>query len=124
MTVLFMDMDNFKKVNDTLGHNKGDEVLLTTAKEISDMFSECLVARLGGDEFAVLADSDLSEEELTRRSDKLVEILEKEFAPMGLGVSLSIGMAHAEGGLKDVDAFINESDEMMYDVKQKKKARA
>lgn len=124
LTVLFMDMDNFKRVNDTLGHNKGDEVLITAAREIKKAFSECLVARLGGDEFAVLADEDISEEEIDKRSKALVEKLEKEYAPMKLGVSLSIGMAHSEGEIDDVDEFINQSDQMMYEVKQeKKKAR-
>ena len=122
-TILFMDMDNFKRVNDTFGHNKGDEVLITTAEAISNAFDDCLVARLGGDEFAVLADEDITKEELNRRSEELTAGLEKEYAPMKLGVSISIGMAHADGGIEDVDAFINESDEMMYEVKQKKKAR-
>ena len=120
-TVLFMDMDNFKRVNDTFGHNKGDEVLITTAEAINNAFHDCLVARLGGDEFAVLADKDLPMEELNRRSENLTIKLEKEYEPLELGVSISIGMAHAEGGIDDVDAFINESDEMMYEVKQKKK---
>lgn len=124
LTVLFMDMDNFKKVNDTLGHNKGDEVLITTSEEIKKAFPECLVARLGGDEFAVLADEDISQEEIDRRSEELVRTLEEKYAPMNLGVSLSIGMARSDGDIEDVDAFINESDQMMYEVKQaKKKAR-
>lgn len=121
LTVLFMDMDNFKKINDTLGHNKGDEALVKTSQLITKMFPESLVARLGGDEFAVLADEKLTEDELRKRSDKLVNKLEKEFAWMNLGISLSVGMAHAKEKIEDVDEFIHESDQMMYDVKQNKK---
>ena len=123
MTILFMDMDNFKKVNDTFGHNKGDEVLVSTAKAIDEVFSDCLTARLGGDEFAVLADEDIPKAELSRRSEELIKKLEKEYAPLNLGVSISIGMAHSEGHIEDIDAFIHESDQMMYSVKQEKKAR-
>ena len=121
MTVLFMDMDNFKKVNDTLGHKRGDEVLLAASTAISQIFKDCVVARVGGDEFTVLAGSDISNEELTDRSDTLVKRLEEEFSYMGLGVSLSIGMAHTDGGINDVDDFLHESDQMMYKVKQGKK---
>lgn len=125
LTILFMDMDNFKKVNDTLGHNKGDEVLIATAEAINTAFDDCLVARLGGDEFAVLADEDIPEEELNKRSNELISKLEDEYAPLNLGVSISIGMAHSEGHIEDIDAFIHESDQMMYEVKQeKKKGRA
>ena len=121
LTVLFMDMDNFKKINDTLGHNKGDEALVKTSKEILRAFPESLVARLGGDEFAVLADEVLSGDELKKRSEKLVKKIEKDFAWMRLGVSLSVGMAHAKEKIEDVDEFIHESDQMMYEVKQNKK---
>ena len=121
LTVLFMDMDNFKKINDTLGHNKGDEALIKTSQEILKAFPESLVARLGGDEFAVLADEKLTEEELTKRSEKLEKKIEKEFEWMRLGVSLSVGMAHAKEKIEDVDEFIHESDQMMYEVKQGKK---
>lgn len=121
MTVIFIDMDNFKRVNDTLGHVEGDNVLKTTAGTIKKYFPESLVARLGGDEFAVITDEDISEYEIKKRTNELVSEVEKAFAHMNLGVSLSIGTAHANGEIKDIDAFIHESDQMMYRVKQAKK---
>lgn len=122
MTVLFMDMDNFKLVNDTRGHVEGDMALKTTAIAIRDHFPESLVARLGGDEFAVvISDDDIPEYEIKKRINSLLDEIDAKFSPMNLGVSLSIGMAHTNGNMKDVDAFIHESDQMMYRVKQAKK---
>ncbi len=122
MTVLFMDMDNFKLVNDTRGHIEGDNVLKATADAIRDHFPESLVARLGGDEFAVIvSDDDISEFETKKRIKSLLNAIDTMFSPMNLGVSLSIGTAHTNGNLKDIDAFIHESDQMMYRVKQAKK---
>ena len=121
MTVLFMDMDNFKRVNDTFGHAKGDAVLKETTDIIKKHFPDSLVARLGGDEFAVIANEDYNEYEIKKRSNELVKEIELSFAPMNLGVSMSIGTAHADGNIDDIDAFIHESDQMMYRVKQAKK---
>ena len=122
MTVLFMDMDNFKLVNDTRGHIEGDLALKTTATAIRNHFPESLVARLGGDEFAVvISDDDMPEYEIKKRINSLIDEIDARFSPMNLGISLSIGMAHTNGNMKDVDAFIHESDQMMYRVKQAKK---
>ncbi len=122
MTVLFMDMDNFKRVNDTLGHVEGDNVLKITAAALLKHFPESLVARLGGDEFAVvISDEDITEYEIKKRTRELIKDLDEQYAPMNLGVSISVGTAHTNGNLKDIDAFIHESDQMMYRVKQAKK---
>jgi diguanylate cyclase (GGDEF)-like protein len=98
-------------------------VLERTAQIISDSFFECLVARLGGDEFAVLNCEDLSEDEIRIRSDKLVKSIEDEFGDLKLGVSISVGIAHTDGNLEDIDGFIHESDKRMYEEKQKKKQK-
>ena len=121
MTVLLMDMDNFKRVNDTFGHTKGDSVLKETSEIIKKYFPESLIARLGGDEFAVVADEDFNEYEIKKRTNEIIKEIEASFAPMNLGVSISIGTAYADGIIKDIDAFIHESDQMMYRVKQAKK---
>ena len=121
LTILFMDMDNFKRVNDTHGHAVGDTVLKTTADSITDMFPGCLVARLGGDEFAVIADSQLAQEELNRRSVKLQSIIEETFMHLNVGLSISTGIAHTDGNIENIDTFINKSDQMMYEQKAAKK---
>ena len=121
MTVLLMDMDNFKRVNDTFGHTKGDSVLKETSEIIKKYFPESLIARLGGDEFAVVADEDFNEYEIKKRTNEIIKEIEASFAPMNLGVSISIGTASANGNIDDIDAFIHESDQMMYRVKQAKK---
>ncbi len=121
MTVLFMDMDNFKRVNDTFGHAKGDSVLKETSEIIKNNFPESLVARLGGDEFAVIADEDFNEYEIKKRANSIIKDVDSAFASMNLDVSISIGTASANGNIENIDAFIHESDQMMYRVKQAKK---
>ena len=63
----------------------------------------------------------MPEYEIKKRINSLIDEIDARFSPMNLGISLSIGMAHTNGNMKDVDAFIHESDQMMYRVKQAKK---
>ena len=123
LTVLFMDMDHFKSVNDTLGHATGDSVLVTMSKMIEEEFSDGLVARLGGDEFAVAIMGNPDMGELRERADKFEREVETGFNYMNLGLSVSIGIAETGGELSDVDAFLNESDERMYEEKASKRSR-
>lgn len=123
VTVLFMDMDNFKKVNDTFGHNVGDDVLVSAATKIKSEFPDGVVARLGGDEFAVALFGAQNADELILKADKLTESVEKEFEKLKVGLSMSTGMAQADGNIKDIDEFINMSDQRMYEQKLKKKDR-
>lgn len=121
MTVLFMDMDNFKSVNDTYGHAAGDAVLKKTAEFIRTIYPEALAARLGGDEFAACIVGNTDLESVTERAGKLRTMIEEENAPLNLNVSISTGISMKDGRSGDIDAFINESDERMYKEKQKKK---
>lgn len=121
ITVLFMDMDNFKSINDTLGHATGDVVLCTTAESIRKAFPEALIARLGGDEFAAAIIGKMDDSLLAARIQHLQDTIEQTFAYMNLDISISIGSAYNDGSLTDMDAFLNESDEQMYRSKQLKK---
>lgn len=120
ITIVFMDIDNFKLINDTLGHLTGDTALCTTAETIVKAFPEGLTARLGGDEFATALIGETDEKELVERCQKLTRDIEDKFRHMKLDISLSCGLAVDDGTLADIDAFVHQSDEKMYQVKKTK----
>lgn len=118
--VLFIDLDDFKIVNDTLGHTAGDELLIAVTERISGLVrAGDLVARLGGDEFAILTQDD---DEL-RRSRAMAERLVRELrAPYVLGdrhvsVSASIGIASARDAVAGATDVVRNADVAMYMAK-------
>ncbi len=124
--VLFLDVDDFKVVNDTLGHAAGDALLVAVTERISALVREGdLVARLGGDEFAVLTadDSDL------HRSRAMAERLVRELrAPYlirdeQVAVTASIGIASARGSDQTAEEILRNADVAMYMAKANGKAR-
>ena len=119
MTLLYMDLDYFKEVNDKFGHDKGDYVLKKTARILRDSRDDSVMARLGGDEFAMIINKMLSQDELTELCTRLEKTIEDTFAAEGLRLSLSVGTAVTDGNISDVDAFIKDSDSKMYESKQR-----
>ena len=119
VTVLFCDVDDFKTVNDSLGHGCGDELLATVARRIADAVRPGdTAARLGGDEFAVLLDRTPSEDAM-RVAARLVEALEEPVTVGGTSVPvrLSIGVATARGGSADEQELLRNADLAMYEAK-------
>ena len=119
VTVLFCDVDDFKTVNDSLGHGCGDELLTTVARRIADAVRPGdTAARLGGDEFAVLLDRTPSEDAM-RVAARLVEALEEPVTVGGTSVPvrLSIGVATARGGSADEQELLRNADLAMYEAK-------
>jgi diguanylate cyclase (GGDEF)-like protein len=119
--VLFIDLDRFKAVNDTLGHQAGDEVLKAAAARLRRCVrGEDVVARLGGDEFAVLLDGVADETVLLRVSAKIERALK---APVATGrgvaeVGASIGWSAIDGTTVSAAAVLASADEAMYRVKR------
>jgi diguanylate cyclase (GGDEF)-like protein len=119
--VLFIDLDDFKAVNDTLGHQAGDELLRIVASRLSEAVRPGdVVGRLGGDEFAVLCDD-------IRDLDQLRGIAERVLAtaltpPIELGrlvsVSGSVGLALSGPDVADAEELLNAADMAMYEAKQ------
>src|SRR3954470_3560729 len=120
--VLYIDLDDFKPVNDTYGHEAGDLLLRTVA----DRIRSCLrpadpAARLGGDEFAILLGGPIDRQGVTRVIERLRAQLE---VPVDLGdgriatVGMSIGIALGEEGIADADALIRQADIAMYAAKR------
>lgn len=118
MTMLYIDLDNFKQVNDNYGHARGDDVLKKSAEYICEEFPEGTVARLGGDEFAVLLLGEIDQKQLQKRCDGLDKRIRTICRKGKFFVSASIGVSATDGSQADVDAFIHEGDVRMYEMKK------
>lgn len=117
---ILLDVNSFKSINDTLGHQEGDRVLQAVARMLLEAANEKTVAavRYGGDEFVVLImDDDALQAELYRQ--RLDRCLEQYNRTQGAGdpISLSSGVAHIELGTGDVELFFQEMDRKMYEDK-------
>jgi len=120
LAVLFMDLDHFKEVNDTLGHDNGDALLVEAARRLRQCVREHdTVARMGGDEFTLLI-TELGASE--RLEPLLQKLLQSMSAPFELGrermfVSASIGVTlHPDDGT-DVEVLYKNADQALYDAK-------
>ncbi len=126
VSVLFIDLDRFKYVNDSLGHLIGDELL----KEIAVRLRECLrpsdlVARLGGDEFTILVEGTFDIAEVTRISSRILKKFSIPFDLRGHVVysSASIGILHASRNHQASEDVMRDADTAMYQAKRAGKAR-
>lgn len=119
--VMFLDVDHFKKINDTLGHDIGDEVLKIFAERVrSTVRSSDRVARLGGDEFVVLLTAPDSETVARRIAKTLLERIREPFTIQGkaVHVSTSIGIAVTNGAMVySPEQILKEADLGLYEAK-------
>jgi diguanylate cyclase (GGDEF)-like protein/PAS domain S-box-containing protein len=122
--VLFVDLDRFKTINDTLGHEGGDRLLLGVADRVPDMIREGdTLARLGGDEFVVLCEGVNTRDDAVAVAERIIECLKAPFSIAGseVFVSASIGVAVAAGGDSDADQLLGDADLAMYRAKERGK---
>ena len=117
--VAMIDLDDFKQINDTYGHAKGDEALRHVAERLKDCLrDEDSIGRLGGDEFAVVADISVSS------ADAMLERLRRTSAGFDPSFTLSVGAVIAQDG-DDVTSVLERADAAMYAVKREcKRTRA
>ncbi|HEU4628594.1 MAG TPA: EAL domain-containing protein [Gemmatimonadaceae bacterium] len=119
IAVLFLDLDNFKAVNDSLGHAEGDRLLEAVAARLLQATRGCdTVARLGGDEFGVLLEGLVREADALVVVDRISSALRRPVRLQGreVMVSASIGVAHVEVG-QDVEQVLRNADLAMYRAK-------
>lgn len=117
-SLLYLDIDDFKRVNDAHGHARGDELLRAVGHAAQGAIRVTdLAARLGGDEFAVLLPG-ANGEQCRVAAERLRHQLADAFRAVGLEVTFSIGGATFEGAPASVDAMLHEADEAMYRVKR------
>jgi len=123
--VLFLDLDNFKTVNDSLGHTAGDELLVAVAERLrACLRSTDTAARLGGDEFAVLIEDVQDPDDVPLTAERIIGALQQPFLPGGreVFVSASIGIAFGSSGSSS-DQLLRNGDLAMYTAKRRGKGR-
>jgi diguanylate cyclase (GGDEF)-like protein len=124
--VLYLDLDRFKIVNDSLGHLVGDELLIVVSRRLeSCLRSEDALARLGGDEFAILLNQLNEPEQANAIAFRIQEALSAPFSMDGREVftSASIGIAFGVADYESPDDIMRDADTAMYHAKSRGKAR-
>jgi diguanylate cyclase (GGDEF)-like protein/PAS domain S-box-containing protein len=124
--VMFLDFDRFKLINDSLGHNAGDEFLVQVSHRIQDSLRpHDTVARLGGDEFAVLVRHVEHERSVVTLAERLMDAMRRPFLVAGteLMTSASIGITFSALGYTNPEDVLRDADTAMYKAKGAGKAR-
>ena len=119
--MILMDLDNFKSINDQLGHMEGDLVLKKFAEILITQFrTSDIVARLGGDEFIVFLPNFISKAGLETKIDHILSIIRQELSPYyeKYNLSVSIGVAYLGGNNKTYEDLYQSADEAMYTAKR------
>jgi diguanylate cyclase (GGDEF)-like protein/PAS domain S-box-containing protein len=120
VAMLFIDLDKFKAVNDNLGHDVGDRLLVSVSARLADLMRDSdTVARLGGDEFVVLAEDIDGEGEALALGERILEALERPF-PLGtaeVAMLASVGVSVSRSPDTDPDSMLREADLAMYRAK-------
>jgi diguanylate cyclase (GGDEF)-like protein/PAS domain S-box-containing protein len=127
IALLFVDLDDFKVVNDTLGHAAGDALLTAVAARLRGCLrSADTTARLGGDEFALLLEEVRDPSEGERVAKRVLDTLRRPFSLHGepVHVSVSVGLVTAGAGTVGVDELLRRADFAMYAAKRSGKGRA
>lgn len=122
--MFLLDVDNFKKINDTMGHAFGDEVLSTLGHQLRAQFrASDIVGRIGGDEFMILL-KDLKEDAVIQKEAKKLELFFKDFRAGGYvkySATASIGAAVFPSDAKDFKGLYKAADKALYKAKQRGK---
>lgn len=120
LAMFIVDLDNFKAVNDTLGHVIGDKVLVETADLLSDVFgSRENVGRIGGDEFSALLRFGGDIDMITKTAERVCEKMNKEYSARGktVNVSVSVGISVYPASGRDYEELYRNADSALYKVK-------
>ena len=118
--VMFVDIDRFKQINDSMGHGFGDQILRSVAERLQHHARECdTVARLGGDEFAILMDNIKHADDPMIAAQRIVDAMKDHvfIAERSISVTVSIGIAIYPADDKDIAALLAKADAAMYEAK-------
>jgi Amt family ammonium transporter len=119
--LFFMDLDRFKKINDTLGHKAGDELLCEVAKRLISVTRDSdVIARWGGDEFIILFHGGFATDMAHRKAKEILEIMRSPLTLAGreINIPTSIGVAFADSQKESSEKLIQHADLAMYHAKQ------
>ncbi len=125
-SVFFLDLDHLKQINDHIGHQAGDELLIEFARRVkSTVRPNDLVARMAGDEFTVLLEDIKDIQETKEVAERILETMRIPFLLGGQEVvsTVSIGIAYSDCGKEDPDGLLKAADSAMYLAKEAGKAR-
>lgn len=119
VNLFYIDLDNFKKINDEYGHQAGDTVLVMVAKLLKQTFGAEFIARVGGDEFLAVVLGSKTDAELAILAERFLSSLQQTIADNAkfAVLSASIGIA-VSNALTDVDLLIRQSDSALYEAKR------
>jgi diguanylate cyclase (GGDEF)-like protein/PAS domain S-box-containing protein len=128
ISLIMLDLDKFKGVNDTYGHAAGDEALKITSRVLGECFKDGFIARLGGDEFLVALVGEHEMDELESRTQNLLDTLLKNYATKEEfhALSASAGIVQErlpECDIRSIENLIKRSDNALYNAKESGKAR-
>ena len=121
ISVIFIDIDDFKTINDSLGHAAGDELLVAVSRRLEDCVRPTdLVARIGGDEFGVMLDQTCSEDEAVEITKRIIDCLSERVLIAGEPVTIgaSAGIATCERDGLSSEELIRDADLAMYQAKR------
>lgn len=121
--LFFIDLNNFKQINDNFGHNTGDALLRACAERLTATVRKSdTVARIGGDEFVIISNLLQEPESATSLAEKVLEVLVRPFQIMGqrceIGASIGISLYPTDG--LDSSVLINKADQAMYRIKKQR----
>lgn len=120
LALMFMDLDGFKTINDTLGHEVGDRLLIELSRQMSNCLrKEDMLARMGGDEFTILLSELKHKDDASRVADKLIKTVNR---PVQIGkftchVGISIGISLYPADSESADTLLRQADDAMYEAK-------
>jgi len=120
LAILFLDLDRFKQINDTLGHNYGDLLLKSVSSRLKGLIkNKDMIARLGGDEFVIVLPNIKHPKEALHMAKRIIEALTKSFFLKihEVYVSTSIGISLYPMDGKDMDTLLRNADKAMYEAK-------
>jgi diguanylate cyclase (GGDEF)-like protein len=120
VALMFLDLDRFKQINDTLGHAIGDELLQQVARRLADADRDAMIARFGGDEFAITVRHINSQLDAVNAAERILQALKSPFHVQDqiFHVTTSIGVAMAPGDATTVGDLVRAADAAMYEAKR------
>jgi diguanylate cyclase (GGDEF)-like protein len=120
VSILLIDLDNFKSINDSLGHVFGDKVLKYIGKQFEEVSNKSVfISRFGGDEFLILFNNELADESLEDFIHRLFNVFKEDFMIENIAVNInfSIGISQSPKDSRDIDQLIMNADMALYEVK-------
>lgn len=124
--LFFVDVDNFKTINDVFGHEYGDEVLKRIAKGLSSVFRKTdAVGRIGGDEFVILWSGEYKPRDLEQKARAICSLFQSDEQKLkdGQAIGLSVGIAHKGDEIIDFQTLLSQADKALYYAKKHTKGR-